>query len=233
MLLMRGSQSTGLVSCCFSRGRISLGSAPTLRGLAVTFMYTMCCGGFILGSTSSKAFASLSPAGAINELWKAPLVFSTFACNAPAASAASFSALMAFSVPAQAKPLGKSSLAMTATPFGSVFAASLHNFSNLSLSRPATLSISCLPCWAASCMASPLSWTNFKPSSKVKTPAAQRAEYSPKERPAHILKRVAASAFSVLSFSKPAREATNNAGWQYLVCSSFSSGPLRQRSRRS
>mmetsp|Transcript_39494 Transcript_39494/g.105982 ORF Transcript_39494/g.105982 Transcript_39494/m.105982 type:complete len:230 (-) Transcript_39494:14-703(-) len=82
-------------------------------------------------------------------------------------------------------------------------------------------------------MASPRTFTSRRPSSKLMTPAAQRAVYSPKDRPAMTEQRSTASALSARSFSTPARPPMNIAGWQYLVSSSFSSGPLRQSSRTS
>mmetsp|Transcript_69320 Transcript_69320/g.215205 ORF Transcript_69320/g.215205 Transcript_69320/m.215205 type:complete len:202 (-) Transcript_69320:551-1156(-) len=102
---------------------------------------------------------------------------------------------------------------------------------------PATESMACLHEPAASSMASPRSLTSAKPSSKEKTPAAQRAVYSPSDRPAVTLKRRAASSrslsLSAFIFSSPARPAMNIAGWQFLVCSSLSSGPLRHNSAMS
>mmetsp|Transcript_84822 Transcript_84822/g.189540 ORF Transcript_84822/g.189540 Transcript_84822/m.189540 type:complete len:225 (-) Transcript_84822:598-1272(-) len=142
--------------------------------------------------------------------------------------------MTASSVPAQEKPLGKSSLAIwqTAEP-PSFFRASPQSSSSLGLSRPATESMACLLEVAAACMASPRSFTNFRPSSKEKTPAAQSAVYSPSERPAVTMKRSAASFFSPRSFSTPAIPAMNMQGWQNFVSSSFDSGPWRQSSSTS
>mmetsp|Transcript_109944 Transcript_109944/g.164459 ORF Transcript_109944/g.164459 Transcript_109944/m.164459 type:complete len:214 (-) Transcript_109944:464-1105(-) len=213
---------------------MSAGSQPGRTGSAVAFIQTVCCGGFMFGSVSSKAAASLSCAGFMSGVWKAPAVFRTLACRAPAFSAESLRKLMAFSVPPTEKPPGKRQLAIwqTASP-PSFWAAATQSGWSLSFSSPATESMACLPMSAASCMASPRSFTSFSPSSKVMTPAAQSAVYSPSERPAMTEARVTASGFSSLSFSMPARPPMNIAGWQYFVSSSLDSGPLRQMSRMS
>mmetsp|Transcript_81561 Transcript_81561/g.189447 ORF Transcript_81561/g.189447 Transcript_81561/m.189447 type:complete len:308 (-) Transcript_81561:315-1238(-) len=191
-------------------------------------MYTCLVGGRILGSISSRASPSFSLAGAMREVWKAPCVFSILACKAPAFSAKSLSAAIDGSVPAQEKPLGNSSLAIsqTARP-PSCFAASLQRASNLGFSRPAMESMACLPTMAASSMYLPRKLTSVRPSSKLKTPATQSAVYSPRERPARTWQRLTASSLSPRSFSTPASPAMNMAGWQILVSSSTSSGPLR------
>mmetsp|Transcript_114635 Transcript_114635/g.370425 ORF Transcript_114635/g.370425 Transcript_114635/m.370425 type:complete len:269 (+) Transcript_114635:420-1226(+) len=167
-------------------------------------------------------------------VWKAPDVFSTFACRAPALSATSFSFRMASSEPATEKPLGKSSLAIWHTaPLPSFLAASAQRTWSFGLSKPATESMACLLAVAAAFIASPRIFTSFNPSSTEKTPATQSAVYSPSERPATTWQRVTASSRSIRSFSTPAKPATNNAGWQLIVSSSFDSGPLMQRSSRS
>eukprot|EP00409_Alexandrium_fundyense_P006549 CAMPEP_0195042892 /NCGR_PEP_ID=MMETSP0347-20130606/3353_1 /TAXON_ID=2932 /ORGANISM="Alexandrium fundyense, Strain CCMP1719" /LENGTH=52 /DNA_ID=CAMNT_0040070211 /DNA_START=90 /DNA_END=244 /DNA_ORIENTATION=+ len=51
----------------------------------------------------------------MRDVWKAPEVFKILACSAPAFSLISFRRWMAGSVPAQEKPLGKSSLAIWQT----------------------------------------------------------------------------------------------------------------------
>mmetsp|Transcript_85901 Transcript_85901/g.152159 ORF Transcript_85901/g.152159 Transcript_85901/m.152159 type:complete len:270 (+) Transcript_85901:298-1107(+) len=188
----------------------------------------------MFGDTSSKAFCKRSCAGCMSDVWKAPPVFNSLACKAPFFSTIDFNSSTAASVPAQAKPFGKSEFATRQTePDPAVFSASLQQASNTDWSRPATESMACLPTWAASCMASPRSFTRRRPSSKLKTPAAHRAVYSPKERPATHCGRSAASARSLRSLEMPARPPTNMAGWQYFVSASFSSGPLRQSSNRS
>mmetsp|Transcript_127887 Transcript_127887/g.398309 ORF Transcript_127887/g.398309 Transcript_127887/m.398309 type:complete len:240 (-) Transcript_127887:96-815(-) len=228
------SHSTGFVSCVLRLATMSAGSQPGRTGSAVAFIQTVCMGAFMFGSVSSSAAASFSAAGFIRGVWKAPAVLRTLACSAPAFSAMVFSSLMAFSVPPTEKPPGKRQLAIWQTPPAPSFlAASTHRGLSLSPSRPATESISCLPMPAASCIASPRSFTSLSPSSKDTTPAAQRAVSSPSESPAMTDARVTASGLSSLSFSRPARPPMNIAGWQYLVSSSLSSGPLRQMSRMS
>mmetsp|Transcript_52018 Transcript_52018/g.123855 ORF Transcript_52018/g.123855 Transcript_52018/m.123855 type:complete len:212 (-) Transcript_52018:406-1041(-) len=180
------------------------------------------------------AARNLSAAGCISAVWNAPAVFSTLACKAPAFSALSRRISMAASVPPHEKPFGKRAFAMEHTPPGpSFFAASAQSFSKTERSSPATESIFCLLARAASCMASPLSFTSFRASSNSKTPAAQSAVYSPSESPAMTWQEVAASSFWPRSFSKPAKPPMNMQGWQCLVSSSLSSGPLRQRSSTS
>mmetsp|Transcript_22531 Transcript_22531/g.67573 ORF Transcript_22531/g.67573 Transcript_22531/m.67573 type:complete len:236 (-) Transcript_22531:201-908(-) len=224
-----GSQSTGFVSCLFNSSTISAGSVPGRMGWAEAFIQTVCLGGFMLGNTSWSACDSLSCAGCIRGVWKAPDVFRTLACSAPALSASSFNARMDFSVPATEKPLGKSSLAIWQTaPLPSFLAASPQSSCSLGFSRPATESISCLLTLAASCIASPRTFTIFRPSSKERTPAAQSAVYSPKERPAMTCARLTASSFSRRNFSTPARPAMNMAGWHLAVSSSLASGPSIQ-----
>mmetsp|Transcript_25664 Transcript_25664/g.58345 ORF Transcript_25664/g.58345 Transcript_25664/m.58345 type:complete len:235 (-) Transcript_25664:165-869(-) len=234
MPLTHSSQSTGFVSCLFSSATMSRGSHPGRMGWADAFIQTAHLGGFMRGSTSSRAAASLSWAGCMRAVWNAPEVFSTFACKAPCFSARSFRLWIAFSVPPTEKPPGKRQLAIWQTaPFPSSSTAVLRRGSSSVRSRPATDNISCLPTAAASCMASPRSLTSFSPSSKVMTPAAQSAVYSPRDRPAMADTCVTASLRSQRSCSTPASPATKRAGWQCLVSSSFSSGPSRQSFRRS
>mmetsp|Transcript_3347 Transcript_3347/g.7912 ORF Transcript_3347/g.7912 Transcript_3347/m.7912 type:complete len:203 (-) Transcript_3347:852-1460(-) len=194
ILCTEGSHWTGLTSCLLSRSTITFGSVPAARGSPVTFMYTVQLGGLILGRSSLSACCSFTWAGCIKEVWKPPLVFSTLACRAPLPSARSFSFIMAVSVPATLKPLGKRTLATWQTaPEPSLEAASLQRPSRTARSSPATDTIACLPTEAASCMASPRSFTRRKPSAKSMTPAAQSAVYSPSERPAMHLALEASS----------------------------------------
>mmetsp|Transcript_98305 Transcript_98305/g.233965 ORF Transcript_98305/g.233965 Transcript_98305/m.233965 type:complete len:332 (+) Transcript_98305:198-1193(+) len=170
----------------------------------------------------------------MREVWKAPPVFSILACSAPLLSAKVFSSFTAFSVPAQEKPLGKRALAMRHTlPGPAFFSASTQHCSSSFCSKPATDSIACFPTWAASCMASPRSFTSRRPSSKLSTPAAHSAVYSPKESPAMHRGCSAAGWFCDFSLQMPARPPTNMAGWQNLVSASLSSGPFRHISKRS
>mmetsp|Transcript_81790 Transcript_81790/g.213383 ORF Transcript_81790/g.213383 Transcript_81790/m.213383 type:complete len:221 (+) Transcript_81790:206-868(+) len=215
MLRTDVSQSTGVVSCLFSSSTTSFGSVPGWSGCAVVFIHTQWAGGFMLGSSSSRAFPSFSFAGCISDVWKPPEVLRIFACSTPAATAFSCSISMAFLVPAHEKPFGKSSLAIMHTPPGpSAAAASWHSFVMMSLSRPATETMPCALSVAASCIASPRSFTSRRPSSKLKTPAAHSAVYSPRDRPAATRKAPATSGRSSFSFSSPAMPATNIAGWQ-------------------
>mmetsp|Transcript_24025 Transcript_24025/g.56929 ORF Transcript_24025/g.56929 Transcript_24025/m.56929 type:complete len:202 (+) Transcript_24025:176-781(+) len=199
--------------------------------LPVMFMYTSHLGGFILGSSLCKASSSLAWAGFMRSVWKPPEVFSRRACMAPAASAASLSFLMAGSVPAQEKPFGKRMFAIwhTSPPV----ACCLQSSSSFCCSSPATDSIACGRLLAASAIAAPRIFTSSMPSSKVKTPAAQSAVYSPRDNPATAIGRSTASGREARSFSMPAMPARNIAGWQTLVSSSLSSGPFRHTSKMS
>mmetsp|Transcript_125445 Transcript_125445/g.222302 ORF Transcript_125445/g.222302 Transcript_125445/m.222302 type:complete len:240 (-) Transcript_125445:491-1210(-) len=229
-----GSQSTGFVSCLFMLFLMVSVLPPGLMASDVKFMKMVVFGELILGKVSSIAASSFSCAGLMSSVWKAPAVFRTLACIAPAFSAFAFRMSIAPDVPPQEKPLGKSALAIEQTPsMPSSCAASAHNFSRTNFSRPATESMACFPICAASCMASPRSFTSFSPSSKEKTPALHKAVYSPSERPATKVGLSAALGLVWRSFSTPARPAMKRAGWQYRVSSSFSSGPLRQMSRMS
>mmetsp|Transcript_26040 Transcript_26040/g.74560 ORF Transcript_26040/g.74560 Transcript_26040/m.74560 type:complete len:240 (-) Transcript_26040:539-1258(-) len=234
IFLTDGSHNTGLVNCFFNNTTISSGLQPGRIGSAEAFIQTVCMGLFILGSSSSRAAASLSWAGCISGVWNAPEVFKILACRAPAASTRGFKASMAFLVPPTAKPDGNSSFAIwQIAPAPWSFKTFSQSGCNFAFSRPATESISCSPTAAASCMASPRSLTNLRPSAKVKTPAAQSAVYSPRERPAMTEQRSTAGAFVERSFSTPARPPMNIAGWQNLVSSNFSSGPSKQSFKMS
>mmetsp|Transcript_80833 Transcript_80833/g.255069 ORF Transcript_80833/g.255069 Transcript_80833/m.255069 type:complete len:247 (+) Transcript_80833:393-1133(+) len=188
-------------------------------------------GGFMLGRSLFSASSSFALAGSIRAVWKAPDVFSNFACMAPAFSVASLSLLIALCVPAQEKPLGKRMLAIWQT--SPPFACSAQSFSRTCCSRPATESIACGLVFAASAMASPRTLTSCRPCSKVKTPAVQRAVYSPSDKPATQPGRSTASGRICFSLTRPAMPARNMAGWQTLVSSSTSSGPSKQIASRS
>mmetsp|Transcript_1313 Transcript_1313/g.2718 ORF Transcript_1313/g.2718 Transcript_1313/m.2718 type:complete len:204 (+) Transcript_1313:364-975(+) len=201
--------------------------------LPVTFMYTSHLGGFISFSTSLSAARSFSFAGSMSFVWKPPEVFSSLACRQPSvfwAFAMSFS--IALCVPAQEKPFGKRKFAIWQTSLGPEM-QSLQSFDRVSWSRPATESMLWGEASAASCMASPRSFTSLSPVSKVKTPATVSAAYSPRERPATPWQRSMRSGLSFRSFSMPARPPTYIAGWQCFVISSLDSGPFMQSSSKS
>mmetsp|Transcript_10470 Transcript_10470/g.24620 ORF Transcript_10470/g.24620 Transcript_10470/m.24620 type:complete len:278 (-) Transcript_10470:88-921(-) len=111
--------------------------------------------------------------------------------------------------------------------------ASLQSSESFLWLRPTTESIACLLASAAACMASPRSFTISRPSSKDTTPAAHKAVYSPSEKPAMAAALFTHSASRERSCSRAAKPATNMAGWQYLVSSSFSSGPSSQSASTS
>mmetsp|Transcript_21183 Transcript_21183/g.59908 ORF Transcript_21183/g.59908 Transcript_21183/m.59908 type:complete len:212 (+) Transcript_21183:311-946(+) len=211
---MEGSHWTQLQIWSPSIWMISAGFVAGVMRLPVTFMYTSHLGGFISFSTSLRAARSFSRAGSMSFVWKPPEVFSSLACRQPSvfwAFAMSFS--IALCVPAQEKPFGKRKFAIWQTSLGPEM-QSLQSFCRVSWSRPATDSMLWGEASAASCIASPRSFTSRRPSSKVMTPAAQSAVYSPRERPAKAEALLTASSRSPLSFSTPARPAMKSAGWQ-------------------
>mmetsp|Transcript_73883 Transcript_73883/g.196343 ORF Transcript_73883/g.196343 Transcript_73883/m.196343 type:complete len:239 (+) Transcript_73883:18-734(+) len=233
MPFMHVSHSTQLVSCVPSMSTISGTGVPGGIFLPVTFMYTSHLGGLILGSASMRAFSNLALAGFMNSVWKAPEVFRTFACKQPGSlSAFCCSRSTAGLLPAQEKPRGKRKFATVQMSVPLVF-DSWQSLLRVSRSSPAMETIICGEACAASCMASPRNLTSFSPVSKSKTPAAHKAVYSPKDRPATALFRKTTSGLFRFSSSRAARPAMNIAGWQTLVCSSSSSGPLRQTLRTS
>jgi hypothetical protein len=79
---------------------------------------------------------------------------------------------------------------------------------------------------AASCMASPRQRTILSPDSKLITPAAYKAEYSPSECPAQINGVIP----MLFNNSKATALATNKAGWVMDVSLNFSSGPFSMMS---
>mmetsp|Transcript_45835 Transcript_45835/g.129676 ORF Transcript_45835/g.129676 Transcript_45835/m.129676 type:complete len:204 (+) Transcript_45835:167-778(+) len=184
----------------------------------------------MLGSISSSFAAITSSAGSMRGVWNAPLVFITFACSAPALSERSLRARIATSVPATLNPFGKSSFVIWQTALfpPSFFRACAQSSWTFGFSRPAIDRAACLPSLAASAIAVPRIFTSSRPCSKVKTPAAQSAVYSPSERPATSWHLSTASGLSFLSLTTPARPAMNISGWQLDVSSSLDSGPFRQ-----
>mmetsp|Transcript_150798 Transcript_150798/g.366246 ORF Transcript_150798/g.366246 Transcript_150798/m.366246 type:complete len:203 (-) Transcript_150798:388-996(-) len=190
-------------------------------------------GGFIFGKALSMAFARSSCAGFIRGVWNAPPALMTRACRARAFVASSQSLSTAALLPAQVKPAGKRTLAIWQTGSLDTFSAalaSLHNFSSVGLSRPATEHMHWGTASVAICIASARSFTSFRHSSKSSTPAAQIAVYSPKLRPATACGRSTVSFLVSRMTSTAAMPATNMAGWQYFVSLSCFSGPLRQSS---
>mmetsp|Transcript_48809 Transcript_48809/g.111185 ORF Transcript_48809/g.111185 Transcript_48809/m.111185 type:complete len:220 (-) Transcript_48809:368-1027(-) len=91
----------------------------------------------------------------------------------------------------------------------------------------------CLWASAASCIASPRTFTTSMPVSKSQTWATVIATYSPRDNPATAWQRSTFSGRSTLSRSTPARPPMYMAGWQYFVSSNLDSGPLRHSSSRS
>mmetsp|Transcript_74634 Transcript_74634/g.222616 ORF Transcript_74634/g.222616 Transcript_74634/m.222616 type:complete len:247 (+) Transcript_74634:29-769(+) len=188
-------------------------------------------GGFIFGRVLSIALARSSSAGFMSGVWNAPPALMTRAWRARAFVANSQSLSTHFLFPAQVKPAGKRTLAIWQT--SPPLACSAQSFSRVPCSRPATESIACGLVFAASAMASPRTLTSCRPCSKVKTPAVQRAVYSPSDKPATQPGRSTASGRICFSLTRPAMPARNMAGWQTLVSSSTSSGPSKQIASRS
>mmetsp|Transcript_122934 Transcript_122934/g.348440 ORF Transcript_122934/g.348440 Transcript_122934/m.348440 type:complete len:232 (-) Transcript_122934:99-794(-) len=226
-----GSQRTGETICSTRSGTIAAGSVPLGTLAPVEFMYTSHLGGLIRGSAAFSAASSLPCAGFMRSVWNAPDVFSSLVCSAPSFSTATFSASTALLVPAHEKPLWKSTFAIwhTSPPT----ACARQCFDTVSWSRPAIDSMACGVIFAASSIALPRTITSLRPSSKVKTPATQSAEYSPSDRPATPPGFSTASGRAALSFSTAAKLAKYMAGWTMLVSSSLLSMPGPQTSRRS
>mmetsp|Transcript_61906 Transcript_61906/g.139312 ORF Transcript_61906/g.139312 Transcript_61906/m.139312 type:complete len:216 (+) Transcript_61906:220-867(+) len=211
-------QSTGLMSWVPSMPMISSGVVWGPMGSAVVFMYTRQRGGFMEALCALSCARRCSRAPCIMGVWKAPLVLSILACRAPASVALASSSSSASEWPETEKPLGKRWLAIwqTCAPFVAE-TTSRQSSSSFSSCRPATESMPCLgpPGFVASkSMASPRSFTSFRPVSKSKTPATVRAAYSPSERPAMALQSLTAMGSSERSCSTAARPAMYIAGWQ-------------------
>mmetsp|Transcript_43430 Transcript_43430/g.80941 ORF Transcript_43430/g.80941 Transcript_43430/m.80941 type:complete len:324 (+) Transcript_43430:435-1406(+) len=233
MPVIEGSQSTQFTSWSARSGMSCSGGVPAAIFFPVRFMYTSQRGGLSFGSASFRAASNFSLAGCMSFVWKPPDVFSILACRQPSVAFTFVSRRWtAANVPAQEKPFGNKKLATWHTSEGASM-LSAQSLSRTSWFRPATESIACWEASAASCIASPRSFTTFSPVSKSKTPATVSAVYSPKERPATAWQRFTLSGWSALSFSIPASPATYIAGWQNLVRSNSASGPLRQTSSKS
>mmetsp|Transcript_93634 Transcript_93634/g.292867 ORF Transcript_93634/g.292867 Transcript_93634/m.292867 type:complete len:268 (+) Transcript_93634:459-1262(+) len=193
-------------------------------------------GGFIFGRVLSIALAKSSSAGFMSGVWNAPPALMTRAWSARAFVASSQSLSTHFLFPAQVKPAGKRTLAIWQTGSLAVVSAalaSLHSFSRVGRSRPATEHMHWATASVAPCMASARSFTSLRASSKSRTPAAQMAVYSPKLRPATAWGRSTVSFLDSRMTSMAAMPATNIAGWQYFVSLSWFSGPFRQSSFKS
>mmetsp|Transcript_33233 Transcript_33233/g.77503 ORF Transcript_33233/g.77503 Transcript_33233/m.77503 type:complete len:233 (-) Transcript_33233:1403-2101(-) len=232
---MLGSQSTREHSCCDRSGMISCGGVPAATFCPVAFMYTSHLGGFILEAMLSKAAFNFFCAGFINSVWNPPDVLISLACIAFSFSAASLNLSTAGLVPAQAKPFLNKTFAIwqTSTSPGAACFARSQSSATTSSVRPAMDTMACGVEAAASAIAAPLIMTSFRASSNSRTPAAQRAQYSPSERPATACGLSAASGRVSRKTSRAAMPAKNKAGWHTLVSSSFSLGPWRHTSNKS
>mmetsp|Transcript_51627 Transcript_51627/g.122870 ORF Transcript_51627/g.122870 Transcript_51627/m.122870 type:complete len:218 (-) Transcript_51627:820-1473(-) len=181
--------------------------------------------------SACKASIKAACAGFMRSVWNAPPALMTFTCKAPAAFASCSNFSMALLVPATVKPFGKSELASEQTSESEPAHACSQSCVTLLRSNPATEAIFCGTCFDALCITSPRFFTSFKPVSKLNTPAAYKALYSPSERPATACTLSTRSGLSPRSFSMAAALAVNMAGWQTLVASSSSSGPSKHFSR--
>mmetsp|Transcript_16520 Transcript_16520/g.47028 ORF Transcript_16520/g.47028 Transcript_16520/m.47028 type:complete len:232 (+) Transcript_16520:236-931(+) len=210
------SQFTCCVSCRFSSETMSLGLHPGRMGSAEAFIQTECMGLFMCCSSSSKAPASSSAAPCMSGVWKAEVPM-TLACIAPAFMARGSSLWMAAWVPPTDRPAGKSCRAISQTPSGPALpAASLQSGSSFALSSPTMEIIAWAWASAALVMASPRALIKCRPTSKEKAPAAQRAAYSPTEKPTKAAARSTASSFWPRSTSRPASPAMYMRGWATL-----------------
>mmetsp|Transcript_52540 Transcript_52540/g.122213 ORF Transcript_52540/g.122213 Transcript_52540/m.122213 type:complete len:222 (+) Transcript_52540:263-928(+) len=213
---MQSFHFTGFVICMHMSSAILEGSVSQSTAVADTFMKTLQRGRFMRGKTSPSLAISRCRAGSISGVWKAPEDLMRRACKARAPSASFWHSSTATLVPATVKPLGKSTFEIwqISLPSGCIRNTSWQRPCNLAGSSPATESMACGRWFVASSMASARSFTKANPSAKVRTPAAQSAVYSPKERPAMAYGLRTASGFCTRNFSSPARPATNMAGWQ-------------------
>mmetsp|Transcript_101579 Transcript_101579/g.291579 ORF Transcript_101579/g.291579 Transcript_101579/m.291579 type:complete len:309 (-) Transcript_101579:742-1668(-) len=223
-----GSHNTSFVSCILISSTNVAGSAPAAIFFPVTLKYTAHLGGFIRSAKPSIALFNASWAGCMSEVWKAPEVLMIFACRALAPIAREHNSSTAFRVPAHVKPEGKRTLAtFTVAPgAGSAAAARSQSSSRVCRGRPAIEHMACGTSSEARCMASARSFTRRRPSSKVKTPAATSAVYSPSDSPATAWQLSTASSLASLKRSMAAKPAMSIKGWQCLVSAITSSGPL-------
>ena len=134
--------------------------------------------------TLSSSAASLSAAGFINALWNGALTGKITHFLAPAACSSSEALVTPAVVPAMTTCPGQ--LKLTAC----TSAVSAVTFSQISiitfLSRPITAAMPPSPTGTASCINAPRLCTSKTASSKRRTPAATRAEYSPRLCPPTI-----------------------------------------------
>ena len=170
----------------------------------------------------SSSFESLSPAGSINGEWEGALTGRRIAL-APFSLARSTALVTAPAWPDITIWPGQLKLAGTTT---SPFEASLQSSSTLSFSIPKIAAIPPVPAGTASSIYLPLAFTRQTASLKLKTSAATRAVYSPRECPAR------SEGFKGVSEEMTliaAMLAVNIAGWVLYVSFRSASGPLKQR----
>mmetsp|Transcript_115949 Transcript_115949/g.322899 ORF Transcript_115949/g.322899 Transcript_115949/m.322899 type:complete len:314 (-) Transcript_115949:535-1476(-) len=205
-------------------------AGPIFRAHA--HMWTSMRGGRILASTAFRAARSLSLADSMSGVWKAPepAAFSSWACLQPSVVRTRWRSLStAAAEPAHVNPQGKSRCVTWQTSPGSSRDAS-QSRSRVSRSRPATVSVRWGEASAASCMASPRTFTISRHVWKSKTPAKVKAAYSPSDSPAtapHLSRQPGRLA---LSFSMAARPLMYITGWHSRVSSSqvgIASGPRK------
>mmetsp|Transcript_97303 Transcript_97303/g.284292 ORF Transcript_97303/g.284292 Transcript_97303/m.284292 type:complete len:259 (-) Transcript_97303:2365-3141(-) len=221
MAFISASHSTGEHICLIKLSTISLTSHPGRTGSAVAFIQTVWRGGFIFGSISSSNTSSFFATGSIKVVWNAwsPR---TFACMAPSFMHKSASCSIALASPPMEKPCGKSFRDMEHTDLLLVATWS-QSFFSVASSRPMTLRIA----WGEASVHSIIHWPRsfmiLSVSSKLQQPAAQRATYSPQERPAITAARsTLSSPSSARSFSRAAMPVMNITGMHWL---STESGP--------
>mmetsp|Transcript_15911 Transcript_15911/g.41105 ORF Transcript_15911/g.41105 Transcript_15911/m.41105 type:complete len:222 (+) Transcript_15911:343-1008(+) len=190
-------------------------------------------GGFIFCATSPRASRSFVEADSIRGVCNAPQLIS-FACNAPPSLTDFSSFCIESTVPAHVAPLGNSSFVRQHTAFGpSLSLISLHMASSFLQRIPATVSVACAGCFEASATASPCTLTMRRASSKLSTPAATSAAYSPTSRPATAPGRDALSGLVCFSCSRAANPAMKSTGWLISGWLSFDNGPFKHTSKGS
>ena len=206
------------VTCWTRKPRIDSGSST---GAAVTLATSARLGGGM--STSARASAMTSAAGAISEQWNGALTGSMMARRAPLSAAISTARSTAARWPLGTTWPGALSLAGAQTSSSAAASATSRATSR---SRPMSAAMAPSPTGTACCMAWPRRLTRRTASATEKAPVAASAEYSPMEWPATKRpfsgRRMPPSRSSTRT---TARLTATIAGWAFSVSISSSSGP--------
>ncbi len=213
-------QRTDPVTCATRRSRIRSGSSTAS---ARTLTTTGTCG-FRIG-TAASASAITCAAGCIRAQWNGALTGRISARLAPLAFAISTARSTAALWPDTTTCAGSLSFAAWQT---SPSAASAATAAAAAKSRPRSAAIAPTPTGTASCIARPRMRKSRAVSDSVSAPAAQRAEYSPKECPATKAACVSPKP-SASSARKAAIEVAISAGCAFCVRVSSAMSPSQIR----